>query len=84
MLYLQYHPSASKQKGKCEDIAMLNKNYYAATSRSCAQDRGPAPVAADLQLQRRLAGGQAEQRVPKLVVAEHAVLVAVRVPFNRE
>lgn len=53
------------------------------TGRSCEQDQGPAPVAANLQLQRRLAGGQAKQRVPELVVAKHAVLVAIRVPFAR-
>lgn len=36
-----------------------------------------------MQLQRRLAGRQAEQRVPELVVAKHAVLVAVRVPYDQ-
>jgi hypothetical protein len=39
-----------------------------------------APEPADPQLQRSLARRQAEQRVPELVIAEHAVLVAVRVP----
>ena len=66
-----------------EPQAMLSDTSIQLARRSCKQDRGPAPVAADLQLQRRLAGRQAEQRVPELIVAKHAVLVAVWVSFDR-
>ena len=38
-----------------------------------------APVAADVELQRRLAGCHAEQRVPELVVPKCTVFIGVRI-----
>ena len=77
------HLQASNQEG-VKGMSCARQGIRAVASTSCEQGRGPAPVAADLQLQRRLAGGQAEQRVPELVVAKHAVLIAVRVPCKLE